>query len=55
MKAFLKTLVGDVYNLTAVACVIAVGGAAVGVGRPEWAVVAMPAATLAAVAWLVRH
>ncbi len=55
MKAFTKTLFGDVYNIAAVACVVVVGALAVGVGRPEWAAVAMPPVALGAVAWLVRH
>lgn len=55
MKAFAKTLFGDAYNVAAVACVVAVGALAVGVGRPGWAALAMPAAALGGVAWLVRH
>jgi hypothetical protein len=55
MKAFAKTLFGDFANVAAVACVVAVGALAVELGRPEWAVFAMPAAALGAVAWLVRH
>jgi hypothetical protein len=55
MKAFAKTLFGDGYNVAAVALIVAVGALAVGVRRPEWAVFSMPAAALAAVAWLVRH
>ena len=55
MKAFGKTLFGDSYNLAAVSCVLAVGGLANGTGHPNWAVLAMPAAALGAVAWLVRH
>jgi hypothetical protein len=55
VKAFAKTLFGDGNNVVAVACVVAVGVLSVGIGRPEWAVFSMPAAALAAVAWLVWH
>jgi len=55
MKAFIKTLFGDAYNLAAVACVVAVAAAATGAGHPDWAVVATPIAAMGAVAWLVRH
>ncbi len=52
MKALVKTLFGDAGNIAAVAVVVAVGAALAGTGHAGWAVVAMPAVCLAAVAWL---
>lgn len=54
MKALLKTLFGDARNVAAVAAVVAVAAALTKTGHATWAVVAMPAACLAAVGWLAR-
>jgi hypothetical protein len=55
LKAFLKTLFGDASNVAGVAVVLAVAAALTGTGHAAWAVFAMPAACLAAVAWLACH
>jgi hypothetical protein len=55
MKALVKTLFGDARNVAAVAVVVAVAAALTETGHAAWAVVAMPAACLAAVGWLARH
>lgn len=55
MKAFLKTLFGDTWNLGGVALMVAVAAALTGAGRPGWAVFAMPICGLAVVALLTRH
>jgi hypothetical protein len=52
MKAFIKTLFGDIWNLAGVAVIVAVGAAFVAAGYGGWAVFAMPAAALAVVAAL---
>jgi 2-hydroxychromene-2-carboxylate isomerase len=52
LKAFFKTLFGDVRNIAGVAVVVAVAAALTGTGHATSAVVAMPAVCLAAVAWL---
>jgi hypothetical protein len=55
MKAFVKTLFGDAYNVAAVAAVVATGVLATVTGHASWAALAMPCVALAAVAWLARH
>ena len=55
MKAFVRTLFGDTRNIAGVAVVVAVAAGLTGTGHAAWAVFAMPAACLAAVAWLARH
>jgi hypothetical protein len=55
MKALLKTLFGDAWNVAGVAVIVAVGAALTAVGHPTCAAFAMPAAGLAVVATLVRH
>lgn len=55
MRALIKTLFGDAHNVVAVAGVVAVGALATATGHAQWAALAMPAAALAAVAWLVRR
>lgn len=55
MRAFIKTLFGDARNVVAVAGVLAVGGLATATGHASWAALAMPPATLLAVAWLARQ
>jgi hypothetical protein len=55
VKAFLKTLFGDARNIAGVAVVVAIAAVLTEIGHGGWAVVAMPAACLAAVAWLACH
>jgi hypothetical protein len=55
MKAFVRTLFGDGWNIAGVAVIVAIGAALTQAGHPGWAVFAMPAGALAAVAWLVRR
>lgn len=55
MKAFVKTLFGDAWNIAGVAGIVAVAAALIGLGRPQWAVFAMPAATLGVVAFLAHR
>jgi hypothetical protein len=52
MRAFVKTLFGDSWNIAGVAVVVAVAAGLTGLGHPEWAVFAMPVVGLAVVAWL---
>ena len=52
MKAFVKTLFGDTWNIAGVAVIVAVAAGLTGLGHPGWAVFAMPAAGLAVVGWL---
>jgi hypothetical protein len=54
MKALMKTLFGDLRNLAGVTVVVAFAAALTAAGHADWAVVAMPVATLAVVAWLAR-
>jgi hypothetical protein len=55
MKAFVKTLFGDAWNIAGVALVVAVAAGLTGVGRADWAVFAAPAAALGVVAFLAFH
>jgi hypothetical protein len=55
VKAFLKTLFGDVRNIAAVGGVVAVAAMLTGIGHGAWAVVAMPVAALLAVGWLAER
>jgi hypothetical protein len=55
MKAFIKTLFGDSWNIAGVALIVVVAAALTGLGHPGWAVFAMPAAGLGVVAWLAHH
>ena len=55
MKAFLKTLFGDAWNVAGVAAIVGVGEALTAAGHPAWAAFAMPAAGLAVVAFLTRR
>jgi hypothetical protein len=52
MRAFVKTLFGDGWNIAGVAAIVAVAVGLVGFGRADWAVVAMPVAALCVVGWL---
>jgi hypothetical protein len=54
MKALVKTLFGDIRNVTAVAAVVAIAAVLTVTGHAAWAVVVMPVACLAAVGWLAR-
>jgi hypothetical protein len=55
MKAFVKTMFGDTWNLLGVALIVAVAAGFTSLGHASWAVFAMPAVGLAVVAWLARH
>jgi hypothetical protein len=55
MKAFVKTLFGDAWNIAGVVVIVAVAAGLTVLGRPEWAIFAMPVAALVAIAILARH
>lgn len=55
MSAFIKTLFGDTRNIAGVAMILVAALALTGLGHPNWAVFAMPAAALGVVAWLANH
>jgi hypothetical protein len=55
MRAFVKTLFGDAWNIAGVAVMVAAGGVLVALHRPDLAVFAMPVAGLGVVAILTRH
>lgn len=55
MKAFVKTLFGDRYTLTAVAAILVFEAALAASGTFGWAAPSVPVAVLGAVAWLARH
>jgi hypothetical protein len=55
MRAFVKTLFGDIWNVAGVAIIVAVGAGLTGLGHPGWAVFAMPVTGLGVVGVLVRH
>jgi hypothetical protein len=55
MKAFIKTLFGDTWNIIGVTLIVVVALALTGLGHAGWAVFAMPVAGLGVVAWLARH
>ncbi len=52
MKAFVKTLFGDTWNIVGVALIVAVAVVLARLGHPGWAVFAMPAAALGVIAVL---
>jgi len=54
MKAFVKTLVGDTWNIAGVALIVAVAAGLTELGHADWAVVAMPVVGLGVVGWLAR-
>jgi hypothetical protein len=55
MKAFIKTLFGDTWNIAGVAMIVGVAVILVGIGQADLAVYMTPAAALAVVAALARH
>lgn len=55
MNAFVKTLVGDVWNISVVAVVMAVGVVLVASGNAAAAAFVVPPVTLAGIAWLARR
>ena len=55
MKAFVKTLIGDLRNVVVVAGILAVGAALALAGHPAAAWLVMPVAAVGGVAWLARH
>lgn len=55
MKAFIKTLFGDTWNIAGVALMVAVGAGLTAAHRADLAVFAVPVAGLGVVAILSRH
>jgi hypothetical protein len=55
MKALVKTLIGDAWNVSVVSFVLAVAAALVFTGQSEAAAFVIPPLTLAGVAWLARR
>lgn len=55
MKAFVKTLFGDTWNIAGVALIVAVAAGLTAMDHATWAVFAMPIVGLGVVAWLARH
>jgi hypothetical protein len=55
MRAFVKTLVGDVWNLSVVAVVILAEVVLVHAGEGDISAFVIPPLTLAGVAWLARR
>ena len=55
MRAFIKTLFGDTWNIAGVALIVAIGAGLTELGHPGFAVFVMPAAGLCVVAWLACH
>jgi hypothetical protein len=55
MKAFVKTMFGDSWNIAGVALIVAVAAGLTQLGHANWAVFLMPAVGLGVVAVLTRH
>jgi hypothetical protein len=55
MKAFVKTLIGDTWNVSVVAAIMLAEFALVWAGRADAAAFVIPPLTLAGVAWLTRR
>lgn len=55
MSAFVKTVVGDAWNVTVVGAIMLAEVALVFTGHAAAAAFVIPPLTLAGVAWLVRH
>ncbi len=55
MSAFLKTVIGDTWNLSVVAAIMFFEVALVFTGHASAAAFVIPPLTLAGVAWLARH
>ena len=55
MSAFLKTLIGDVWNLSVVAVILLAEAALIFSGNREAAAFAVPPLTLAGIIWLARR
>jgi hypothetical protein len=55
MKALLKTLIGDVWNLSTVAVVVLAAVALIESGHADLAAFIIPPLALAGVGWLARH
>jgi hypothetical protein len=54
MRAFLKTLIGDVWNLSVVGVIVLAEVGFVQSGHADLSAFAVPPLTLAGVAWLAR-
>jgi hypothetical protein len=55
MNAFVKTLIGDAWNLSVVAGLVLTAAVICFIGHAGAAAFVMPPLTLAGVAWLARH
>lgn len=55
MKAFIKTLVGDTWNVAVVAAIMLAEAALLWAGHADAAAFVIPPLTLAGVAWLTRR
>lgn len=55
MKAFVKTLVGDLRNVAVVAGILAIGAGLALAGHAAAAWLVMPVVAVGGVAWLARH
>jgi hypothetical protein len=55
MNAFIKTLVGDVWNVSTVVVIVLAAVALIDFGHAELAAFVIPPVTLAGVGWLARH
>jgi hypothetical protein len=55
MKAFLKTLFGDVNNVAVVALLVAIAFGLIGIRQPEIAVYVVPVLVMAGIVWLAQH
>jgi hypothetical protein len=55
MKAFVKTLFGDLRNVAVVAVVVVVAVALIAAGQPDLAAYAVPLLAMAGIIWLARH
>jgi len=52
VRAFVKNLFGDGWNIAGVAAIVAIAAGLAGIGRADWAVFAMPVVGLGVVGWL---
>lgn len=55
MKAFLKTLIGDVLTVSLVAMVMGTELLLIASGRPEWSALTAPSLVLGGIVWLAAR
>lgn len=55
MKALIRTLIGDVWNVTVVAVIVLATLALIGMGQSALAPFVIPPLTLAGITWLARR